>query len=172
MYIWLSHRSQRARRFASRFLLGYSQPASAMAATDYAGNPIGFRASGLTRVLDGPSFFGVPRGDAPEPDLVGVVQHGVVYTGGTGKIAEHGGQDPQDRHVPLLVWGHDLSHGLVTTHVETTEIAPTDPAPARARPERPAGGAGAGHAGAATPVAPRTQVPGPGREARAPTIPA
>ena len=53
MYIWLSHRSPQARRFASRFLLGYSQPAAAMAATDYAGNPIGFHASGLTRVLDG-----------------------------------------------------------------------------------------------------------------------
>ena len=63
MCIWLSHRSPQARRFASRFLLGYSQPAPAMAATDYAGNPIGFTASGLKRVLDGPSFFGVPRGD-------------------------------------------------------------------------------------------------------------
>ena len=50
-------------------------------------------------------FFGVPRGDARVPDLVGIVQHGVVYTGGTGKIAEHGGDDPQDRHVPLLVYG-------------------------------------------------------------------
>ena len=92
MYIWLSHRSPQARRFASRFLLGYSQPASAMAATDYAGNPIGFTASGLKRVLDGPSFFGVPRGDARVPDLIGVVQHGVVYTGHTAKIAEHGGR--------------------------------------------------------------------------------
>jgi hypothetical protein len=125
MYIGLSHRWPQARRFASRFLLGYSQPASAMAATDYAGNPIGFTASGLKRVLDGPSFFGVPRGDARVPDLIGVVQHGVVYTGHTAKIAEHGGQDAQDRHVPLLVWGHGLTRGLVTAHVETTEIAPT-----------------------------------------------
>ena len=76
-----------------------------MAATDYAGNPIGFTASGLKPVLDGPSFFGVPRGDARVPDLIGVAQHGIVYTGGNGKIAEHGGQDAQDRHVPLLVWG-------------------------------------------------------------------
>jgi hypothetical protein len=87
--------------------------------------PIGFTASGLTRVLDGPLSFGVPRGDARVPDLVEVVQHGVVYTGHTAKIAEHGGQDPQDSHVPLLVWGHGLAHDLVTTHVETTEIAPT-----------------------------------------------
>jgi hypothetical protein len=125
MYLWLAHRGPAARRFARRFLLHYSQPASAGAATDYAGDPIGFTASGLTRVLDGPAFFGVPAGDARVPDLIGVVQHGVVYTGHTSKIAEHGGQDPQDRHVPLLVWGAALGHGIVTTPVETTEIAPT-----------------------------------------------
>jgi hypothetical protein len=125
MYIWLSHHSQQARRFASRFLLGYSQPASAHAATDYAGNPIGFTASGLTKVLDGRAFFASPAGDARVPDLVGVVQHGVVYTGHTSKIAEHGGQDPQDRHVPLLVAGFGVAPGMVTTPVETTEIAPT-----------------------------------------------
>ena len=119
-----------------------------MAATDYAGNPIGFTASGLKRVLDGPSFFGVPRSDARVPDLVGVVQHGVVYTGHTAKIAEHGGQDPQDRHVPLLVWGHGLAHGLVTTHVETTEIAPTILHLLGLDPQRTAGGAGRAHAGA------------------------
>lgn len=37
------------------------------------------------------------------PHLVGAVQHGVVYTGGTKKIAERGGMDPQDRHVPIVV---------------------------------------------------------------------
>ena len=33
----------------------------------------------------------------------GVVQVGVVYTGGT-KIAEHGGANPADRDVPILVY--------------------------------------------------------------------
>ena len=55
-----------------------------------------------------------------------VVQHGVVYTGGHGKIAEHGGADPQDRDVPILVY----APGAVkpqSNHqwVETTQIAPT-----------------------------------------------
>jgi hypothetical protein len=125
MYIWLADRSDAALRFARRFLLHYSQPASAHAATDYAGDPVGFHASGLRSVRLGPAFFGVPGSDARVPDLVGIVQHGVVYTGGTGKIAEHGGDDPQDRHVPILLAGAGIGHGVVGTPVETTEIAPT-----------------------------------------------
>jgi hypothetical protein len=126
MYLWLNDRSDAAIAFAKSFLLAYDQPASAGAATDYAGNPIGFDASGLVRVEDGPAFFGVPASDARVPDLVGVVQHGVVYTGGKGKIAEHGGSDPQDRHVPIVVFGAGAAHGAtVRRRVETTEIAPT-----------------------------------------------
>ena len=54
MYIWLSHRSPQARRSPA-------VPARLLAAglrdggDRLAGNPIGFTASGLTRVLDGPS---------------------------------------------------------------------------------------------------------------------
>ncbi len=125
MYIWLADRSDGALRFARHFLLHYSQPASAGAATDYAGNPIGFTASGLRAVRFGPGFFGVAKADARVPDLVGIVQHGVVYTGGTSKIAEHGGDDPQDRHVPLIVAGAGFGRGAVSTPVETTQIAPT-----------------------------------------------
>jgi hypothetical protein len=43
------------------------------------------------------------------PDLLGVVHHGVVYTGGKGKIAEHGGPDPQDRNVPLVGAGKGMA---------------------------------------------------------------
>jgi len=52
---------------------------------------MGFTASGLRTVRLGLAFFGASKADARVPDLVGIVQHGVVYTGGTGKIAEHGG---------------------------------------------------------------------------------
>jgi arylsulfatase A-like enzyme len=85
-----------------------------------------FTASGLTRVANGPRFFDVPLADARVPDLVRVVQHGVVYTGGKGKSAEHGGSDPQDRHVPILVAGAGAGHGrVVRRHVSTAQIAPT-----------------------------------------------
>ena len=126
MLMWLSDRSRSAFRFAKSFLLSYSQPASAKAATDYDKNPIGFTASGLTRVSTGTSFFGVPASDARVPDLVGVVQHGVVYTGKTKKIAEHGGIDRQDRNVPIVIFGAGVhSPRIKKNRVETTEIAPT-----------------------------------------------
>jgi hypothetical protein len=125
MYIWLGTRTPKAIRFARTFLLGYGQPASAKAATDYAGNPIGFSSSGLAHLYGGPEYFGVPATDARVPDLVGAVQHGVVYTGKTGKIAEHGGADRQDRHVPLVVFGAGVAANDVSDVVETTQIAPT-----------------------------------------------
>jgi hypothetical protein len=55
-----------------------------------------------------------------------VAQYGTVYTGGHGKIAEHGGANPQDRNVPLLVAGEPIrTHTVVSGRVETTQIAPT-----------------------------------------------
>ena len=58
-------------------------------------------------------------------DVVGIAQHGVVYTGGTGKIAEHGGADPQDRNVPLVVSGASVEHHTKSSEtVETTQITP------------------------------------------------
>jgi hypothetical protein len=125
MYIWLADRSAAALSFARSFLLGYHQPASAKAATDYQGDAVGFSSSGLAHLYDGPAFFSLPASDARVPDLVGVVQHGVVYTGGTGKIAEHGGADSEDRHVPLVVFGAGVAVGNVPDRVETTQIAPT-----------------------------------------------
>ena len=70
--------------------------------------------------------MGVPAGDPRVPDLIGVAQYGTVYTGGKGKIAEHGGDNPQDRDVALVVSGGEIDGGkVVTSSVETTQIAPT-----------------------------------------------
>jgi hypothetical protein len=86
-------------------------------------------ASGLTKVYAGSAsaaYFGVPNGDPRHPDIFGIVQHGVVYTGGQSKIAEHGGAGIQDRNVPILVDVPGLQHGqAVGAQVETTQIAPT-----------------------------------------------
>jgi hypothetical protein len=125
MYIWLTDRSPAALSFAKTFLMGFGLPASAGAATNYHGRHVGFKSSGLARIADGVSFFGTTAADPATPDLVGVVQHGVVYTGGTGKIAEHGGDDPQDRHVLLVAYGAGVTPGVVRSRVETTQIAPT-----------------------------------------------
>ena len=68
----------------------------------------------------------MPVSDPRHPDVWGIVQHGVVYTGGKGKIAEHGGADPDDRDVPILVFApRAVSPGVFDQQLETTSIAPT-----------------------------------------------
>jgi len=49
----------------------------------------------------------------------------VVYTSKTKKIAEHRGDDPQDRDVPLVVSCPGIRHDTQRGPVEITQIAPT-----------------------------------------------
>ena len=124
MLLWLSDRSQPAADFVKQYLLTHSA-----AGNDISGNPITVTSSGLKRVFadqEAAQLFGVPASDPRRSDIVGIAQHGVVYTGGRGKIAEHGGDDQQDRNVPILVVLPSLRHGhLIGAHVETTQIAPS-----------------------------------------------
>ena len=124
MLLWLSDRSQAAADFVKQYLLTHSA-----AGNNVAGNAITVSASGLRKVYAGAgaaAFFGVPVTDPRVPDILGIAQHGVVYTGGKSKIAEHGGDDPQDRDVPILMVVPGLAHGHgVSAPVETTQIAPT-----------------------------------------------
>lgn len=73
------------------------------------------------------AYLGVPAGDARVPDVLGISQVGVVYTGKKAKIAEHGGDNPADRSVALVLSGDPIATGgkMVSTPVETTQIAPT-----------------------------------------------
>ena len=84
--------------------------------------------SGLAQIYAGhqaAEFFGVPYLDPRYPDVFGRVQVGVVYTGGS-KIAEHGGDNPADRDVPILVYApHTVRAGSNGQWVETTQVAPT-----------------------------------------------
>jgi Type I phosphodiesterase / nucleotide pyrophosphatase len=124
MIMWLSDRSQAAADFAKAYLLGHNGTGN-----DINGKPKGYTASGLTTVYAGKhaaAFFGTRVGDPRVPDLYAFAQHGVVFTGGTGKIAEHGGADPQDRNVPLVLSGQATGRGGSSdATVETTQIAPT-----------------------------------------------
>ncbi|MBV9449183.1 MAG: alkaline phosphatase family protein [Streptosporangiaceae bacterium] len=124
MLLWLSDRSQAAANFVKQYLLTHSAGAN-----NVSGNSITVSASGLKKVYAGAeaaAFIGVPAGDPRVPDIIGIAQHGVVYTGGKAKIAEHGGDDPQDRDVPILVALPGLRNGHgVSAPVETTQIAPT-----------------------------------------------
>ena len=84
--------------------------------------------SGLAQIYAGKEaadFFGVPYSDPRYPDVFGRVQVGVVYTGGS-KIAEHGGDNPGDREVPLVVYAPQVVRPAVNgSWVETTQVAPT-----------------------------------------------
>jgi hypothetical protein len=125
MLIWLNDRSDTATSFAKQFLLGHDGTGN-----DINGAPKAYTASGLTQVFagaDAANYFKVPAGDPRVPDVFGISQYGVVYTGKMGKIAEHGGANPQDRDVPLIVSGKPLGKRgrSVDAGVETTQIAPT-----------------------------------------------
>lgn len=128
MLLWLSDRHADAYAFASRFLLGHSAPANL--ATDAKGTfSATVKASGLTRVYTGSAADTLVRargGDSHAPDLIGIAQHGVVYTGKVAKIAEHGGAAADDRHVALVVSGAGVRHGQRNdAAVQTLQIAPT-----------------------------------------------
>ena len=123
MLIWLNDRSDGATSFAKDFLLHHSGMGN-----DINGNPRAYTASGLQTIFAGAAaaaYFHVAAGDARVPDLFAISQYGTVFTGGHGKIAEHGGANPQDRDVPLVVSGDPVEHLVNNSTVETTQIAPT-----------------------------------------------
>ena len=124
MLLWLSDRSKAATEFAKSYLLAQSGTG-----TDINAKPKAFTHGGLSKVYAGEAaadYFGVKPGDARVPDIFGIAQYGVVYTGGTKKIAEHGGAHADDLNVPLVVSGAGTPGQVrdgVTVH--TTQIAPT-----------------------------------------------
>ncbi|MGD3111662.1 alkaline phosphatase family protein [Streptomyces sp. YGL11-2] len=124
MLLWLNDRSTAATEFAKQYLLAQHGNG-----TDINTKPKAFTHSGLSTVYAGRAaagYFGVKPGDARVPDVFGIAQYGVVYTGGTKKIAEHGGAHADDLDVPLVVSGAATPSGVRTAApVRTAQIAPT-----------------------------------------------
>ena len=121
---WLSDRSPAAAAFVTQYLMSHT-----VTGNTYDGGTRTLASSGLRKVYAGAAaarYFGVPVGEPRHPDVWGIVQPGVVYTGGKGKIAEHGGANPADRDVPIVVYApRAVTPGTYATHLETTSIAPT-----------------------------------------------
>jgi hypothetical protein len=125
---YLSVKTQAAADFVKNYL--WSHPATAVLynndGVSRGTEPVAH--SGLAQIYageDAADFFGVPYSDPRYPDVFGRVQVGVVYTGGS-KIAEHGGDNPADRDVPILVYAPGtIGHGTSGDWVETTQVAPT-----------------------------------------------
>ena len=119
---YLSDNSQAACDFVKNYL--WQHTASGF---DVNKNPVTVLHSGLARIWAGDkaaNFFGVPVDDGRYPDVFGKVQEGVVYAKPT-KLAEHGGMNPGDRHVLMLLSGAGVSRGVVSQTVGTTQVAPT-----------------------------------------------
>ncbi|HZO79934.1 MAG TPA: alkaline phosphatase family protein [Solirubrobacteraceae bacterium] len=120
---WLTNTSQASASCVRNYLWGH--PATGVT---YSGGSRTLQHSGLRKIYTGQAaatYFGVPKSDPRHPDVWGVVHVGVVYTTGT-KIAEHGGANPEDRDVPILVYAPGaVAPGSHSESVETTQIAPT-----------------------------------------------
>jgi hypothetical protein len=122
MLLWLNDRSTAATEFAREFLTNYNDSSASVD-----GKPV--TSAGLWQIYTGVAaaqLIGVDQSDPRVPDVIGLSQYGVVYTGHKAKIAEHGGDHPEDRNVPILIAWAGATAGLnVTDPVETTQIAPT-----------------------------------------------
>ena len=74
----------------------------------------------LQAAVDGASLAA-----ARAPNVFIQPNEGVIYSGSSKKIAEHGGGAPGDTEVALLVAGHGIAKATVHHHVSTTQVAPT-----------------------------------------------
>ena len=83
---------------------------------------------GQGEIFAGPSLtlqFNDPLTDSRTPDIIVAPNVGVVYTGGTKKVAEHGGFAYDDRNVLLIVSNPKYKAATFVDQVETRQIAPT-----------------------------------------------
>ncbi len=128
--IWLKDTSPKATAFAKKFLLAYTGTGIG---SDSAGNATSkaFTQAGLKAVYagaDAAGFLGLSASnDSRAPDVIGIAQTGTVFAGShLSKIAEHGGNNMDDRNVPIIVSGAGIaSNKIVTSAVTTPQIAPT-----------------------------------------------
>ena len=125
---YLSVKTQAAADFVKRYLWNHSATAVLYNNDGVNRGTEQVAHSGLAKIYAGheaADFFGVPYSDPRHPDVFGRVQVGTVYTGGS-KIAEHGGDNPGDRDVPLVVYAPGaVPHSRPHAWVETTQVAPT-----------------------------------------------
>ncbi len=107
------------------WLTDQSQTASAVATLSLAANESLF---GQGEIFAGPSLtlqFNDPLTDSRTPDIIVTPNVGVIYTGGTGKVAEHGGFAYDDRNVLLIVSNPRYNAATFNDLVETRQTAPT-----------------------------------------------
>jgi len=67
----------------------------------------------------------LPAGDPRTPDIIVTPNPGVVYTGSTAKLMEHGGFSHDDTDVMLLLSNPAFQATPIWTAVQTAQVAPT-----------------------------------------------
>jgi hypothetical protein len=89
-------------------------------------------ATGTGEIYWGPSLGtwfnlpGLPPGRDPRtPDILITPDFGVVYTGSSAKLAEHGGFSHDDTNVMLVVSNPSMTAKTIQVPVQTAQIAPT-----------------------------------------------
>jgi len=127
---YLSVNTQAAANFVKNYLWDHSIPA-----VTYANTTVTVPHSGLAEIWAGKQaalYFGVSASNPRYPEVFGQVQIGVIYTTPptltpeTYEIAEHGGGNPGDRDVPILIYAPGVVGPGSNHHwVETTQVAPT-----------------------------------------------
>jgi Type I phosphodiesterase / nucleotide pyrophosphatase len=89
-------------------------------------------AAGISQIIAGPTLSLLynppgppPNGDPRTPDIIVVPNLGVVYTGSSKKLEEHGGVGHDDTNVMLLLSNPNFDAKTITSPVETSQVAPT-----------------------------------------------
>jgi arylsulfatase A-like enzyme len=104
-----------------------SPAATANAAAQLEANAAAIGADG-GEIFYGPNLalmFNDPAKDPRTPNLIVAPNVGVVYTGGTKKLAEHGGFAHEDTTVMMLVANPAIAPATINSPVETAQVAPT-----------------------------------------------
>jgi Type I phosphodiesterase / nucleotide pyrophosphatase len=91
-------------------------------------SPANNNVAGIGQIFWGASLeqmFNSAAIDPRTPDIVITPNVGVIYTGSSKKLSEHGGFAHDDVNVMMLVSNPSLRPATVTTPVQTTQVAPT-----------------------------------------------
>ncbi len=88
--------------------------------------------AGLGEIFYGPSITTMfnapglpPNGDPRTPDILVTPNYGVVYTGSSSKLSEHGGFSHDDTNVIMLLSNPSFLTSTVNSPVQTLQVAPT-----------------------------------------------
>jgi Type I phosphodiesterase / nucleotide pyrophosphatase len=84
--------------------------------------------AGIAQIFWGPAItqmFNSPARDPRTPDIIVTPNGGVVFTGSSKKLAEHGGFSHDDTNVMMLLSNPSFDRKTIFSPVETTQVAPT-----------------------------------------------